>query len=113
MYMDWFVKRAIKQGIRQMFKTYFTARSRGGIPRDALWAVVLSRFQNDLDTATTFWHGYWSVEPSDGTSEDAELQLLIGSILRHDAGPTIINDVEYMMHFEELVRDVYNKEVKG
>ena len=108
--IDWISKRAI----RQMFTTYFTARSQQANHRDALWAVVRSRFPNEPDRATAFWQNHWRNQsnhtplllPSEN-QEEAELKTIIDCVLHVNGG---LNSLD--MDFYRQIADIYEKEIK-
>jgi hypothetical protein len=109
--IDWIVN----WGIRQMFRTYFTARSQRAAHKDALWAVVRSRFPNDQGRATAFWQNHWRSQsryeplllPGEN-QEEAELKTLIDCLLHVAGGPNSLG-----MDFYTKIADIYEKEING
>jgi hypothetical protein len=109
--IDWISKRSI----RQMFTTYFRARAQEASHRDALWAVVRSRFPNEQDRATAFWHTFWRNQsgrkplllPGEN-AEEAELKTLMDVLLHVIGGP---NSQE--MDFYSQINSIYDKEIKA
>lgn len=108
--IDWISKRSI----RQMFMTYFTARSQQATHRDALWAVVRSRFPNDQTRAKAFWQNHWrnvsGHEPlllPGENQEEAELKTLIDCLLHVIGGHNSLG-----MNFYSQIADIYEKEIK-
>ena len=108
--IDWISKRSI----RQMFATYFTARAQQTTHRDALWAVVRSRYPNAPEMATTFWQRHWRLQAEhpvmvmpDENQEEAELKTLIYSLLVAIGGSEPPG-VDYV----KQIGDIYCGEIK-
>lgn len=109
--IDWISKRSI----RQMFTTYFTARAQQARHRDALWAVVRSRYPNAPERATAFWQRHWRLQAEhppivmpDENQEEAELKTLIYFLLV-DIGGSEPPGVDYV----KQIGDIYYNEIKA
>lgn len=108
--IGWILRRAI----RQMFATYLAARAQRATHRDALWAVVLSRFPKEPNRATAFWHNHWRLEaehPSmvmpDENQEEAELKVIVHFLLlNHGSEPSGVN-------YTRQINEIYDNEIKA